>query len=72
MIKIGFFLLGLGICILGSVWLFFMLRIIFVSSIPIIVKVGVSALISGIAFLLYIAISDRISGREYESDNDEN
>ena len=72
MIKIGFFLLELGICILGSVWLFFMLRIIFVSSIPIIVKVGVSALISGIAFLLYIAISDRISGREYESDNDEN
>ena len=49
-----------------------MLRIIFVSSIPIIVKVGVSALISGIAFLLYIAISDRISGREYESGNDEN
>lgn len=71
MIKIGFFLLGLGICILGSVWLYFMLRAIFLSPIPIIIKLGVAALISGIIFLLYIAVSDRISGREYESNDEE-
>ncbi len=71
MIKIGFFLLGLGVCILGSVWLYFILRAIFFSPIPIIIKVGVVALICGIAFLLYIAVSDRISGREYESDDQE-
>jgi len=73
MIKLGFSILALGAAGILVYWLFYSLRFLVLAPVPIVLRLALLALFIGFGFLLYAAISDRMSGRDSEGvDEDKN
>ena len=73
MIKLGFSILALGTVGVLGYWLLHSIRFLVLAPIPIILRLALLALFVGFGFLLYAAISDKMSGRDLEDiDEDKN